>query len=237
MLQPHNLEIQTVIIKLKQQYQNAVEALRNAIIDYAQDGKLPDIKQRAEGLFSYPQLTVYWHGETKTEDKTRAYGRLPQSGTYSTTITNPSLFENYLSEQLQLIADAYHATFEVSASKQEIPYPFVIDGTGIGFDRLMSASLAKYFPTTDLSKIGDEITDGLICDREVLPLSHFDALRTDFSLAQVHHLKMYNPIFYLQIIIAMLMNLYAGQVNKLLIKIAHTVHFLVLVFSKLRLIR
>nr|WP_245222948.1 hypothetical protein [Proteus mirabilis] len=28
----------------------------------------------------------------------------------------------------------------------------------------MSASLAKYFPTTDLSKIGDDITDGLIDD-------------------------------------------------------------------------
>ncbi|MEQ4986532.1 AMP nucleosidase [Proteus sp. fly-1089] len=187
MSQPHSPEISKIINELKQRYKNAVDALRKAIVDYAQDGKLPSVKQRAEGLFAYPQLTVYWSGEIKTEDKTRAYGRLSHSGTYSTTITNPALFENYLSEQVQLIADAYHATFEVSASKQEIPYPFVIDGTGIGFDRKMSASLAKYFPTTDLSKIGDEITDGLICDREILPLSHFDALRTDFSLARLKH--------------------------------------------------
>ncbi|MEX9626198.1 AMP nucleosidase, partial [Proteus mirabilis] len=164
MSKPHNPEIQKIINELKQQYQNAVDALRNAIIMYAQDGKLPDIKQRAEGLFAYPQLTVHWYGDVKKEDKTRAYGRLSKSGTYSTTITNPTLFENYLTEQLQLIADAYHVSFEVTASKQEIPYPFVIDGTGIGFERSMSASLAKYFPTTDLSKIGDDITDGLIDD-------------------------------------------------------------------------
>ncbi|EMH9440529.1 AMP nucleosidase [Proteus mirabilis] len=187
MSKPHNPEIQKIINELKQQYQNAVDALRNAIIMYAQDGKLPDIKQRAEGLFAYPQLTVHWYGDVKKEDKTRAYGRLSKSGTYSTTITNPTLFENYLTEQLQLIADAYHVSFEVTASKQEIPYPFVIDGTGIGFDRSMSASLAKYFPTTDLSKIGDDITDGLIDDSELLPLSHFDALRTDFSLARLKH--------------------------------------------------
>lgn len=180
-------EINQIISALKQQYQQAVDALRSAIIEYAQTGKLPDIKQRAQGLFAYPQLTVHWYGETKTDDKTRAYGRLSQSGTYSTTITSPALFENYLSEQLQLIANTYHATFEVNASKQEIPYPFVIDGMGIGFDRAMSASLAKYFPTTDLSKIGDEITDGVLINREILPLSHFDALRTDFSLARLKH--------------------------------------------------
>lgn len=187
MSQPQSQEISHIIIKLKELYQHAVDSLRDAINAYVQEGKLPDIKQRAEGLFSYPQLTVRWYGEIINDDKTRAYGRLSRLGTYSTTVTNPLLFENYLTEQLQLIADTYHATFEVSASKQEIPYPFVIDGMDIGFDRAMSASLAKYFPTTDLSKIGDEITDGLIFDKEELPLSHFDALRTDFSLARLKH--------------------------------------------------
>lgn len=38
MSQPHNPEIQKIINELKQQYQNAVDALRNAIIMYAQDG-------------------------------------------------------------------------------------------------------------------------------------------------------------------------------------------------------
>ncbi|MDM3770120.1 AMP nucleosidase, partial [Proteus mirabilis] len=64
------------------------------IIMYAQDEKLPDIKQRSEGLFAYQQLTEHWYGDVKKEDKTRAYGRLSKSGTYYTTITNPTLFEN-----------------------------------------------------------------------------------------------------------------------------------------------
>ena len=76
MSKPHNPEIQKIINELKQQYQNAVDALRNAIIMYAQDGKLPDIKQRAEGLFAYPQLNVHRYGYVKKEDKTRDYVRL-----------------------------------------------------------------------------------------------------------------------------------------------------------------
>lgn len=74
MSQPHHLEIQTVITKLKQQYQKAVNALRSAIVDYAQDGKLPDVKQRAEGLFAYPQLTVHWSGEIKKRTKQELMG-------------------------------------------------------------------------------------------------------------------------------------------------------------------
>lgn len=72
MSQPHHLEIQTVITKLKQQYQKAVNALRSAIVDYAQDGKLPDVKQRAEGLFAYPQLTVHWSGEIKKRGQNKS---------------------------------------------------------------------------------------------------------------------------------------------------------------------
>ena len=54
---------------------------------------------------------------------------------------------------------------------------------------LKSSELARYFPATELSSIGDEIADGLWSTRhpEERPLTLFDALRTDFSLARLAH--------------------------------------------------
>lgn len=68
-----------------------------------------------------------------------------------------------------------------------MPYPFVIDGSDLILDRSMTAGLAQHFPTTDLAKIGDGITDGIDTASADFPLSHFDALRTDFSLARLKH--------------------------------------------------
>lgn len=51
----------------------------------------------------------------------------------------------------------------------------------------MSAGLTRYFPTTELSQIGDETADGLFHPTEFYPLSHFDARRVDFSLARLRH--------------------------------------------------
>ena len=65
-------------------------SLRNAIIMYAQDGKLPDIKQRAEGLFVYPQLTVHWYGMLKKKIKQELICLSKSGNHYSTTITNPT---------------------------------------------------------------------------------------------------------------------------------------------------
>src|SRR5688500_16848557 len=49
--------------------------------------------------------------------------------------------------------------------------------------------LARYFPTTELALIGDELADGFELEAAsgTLPLSLFDGLRTDFSLARLAH--------------------------------------------------
>ena len=72
-------------------------------------------------------------------------------------------------------------------SRQEIPFPYVIDGSDLELDRTMSSALSKHFPTTDLANIGDETADGIFNTTSIFPLSHFDALRTDFSLARLRH--------------------------------------------------
>lgn len=173
--------------KLEALYDCALTALRGAISDFVNQGTLPDVAARANGLFTYPQISVTWDGQFQERLRTRAFGRFVRTGHYSTTVTRPALFRRYLTEQLALLENEYGAKFEVTPSQQEMPYPFVIDGSDLILNRSMTAGLAQHFPTTDLAKIGDGITDGIDPDTESFPLSHFDALRTDFSLARLKH--------------------------------------------------
>ncbi|ACS85019.1 AMP nucleosidase [Musicola paradisiaca] len=181
------LSASQAIDKLEALYDNAVTALRAAISAFITDGSLPDEAARAKGLFVYPELRISWDGQSQKHNKTRAYGRLTHGGSYSTTITRPALFRAYLAEQLAILESEYSAVIEVVPSDKEIPYPYVIDGANLGLNRTMSVGLAQHFPTTELSLIGDETADGLLPDSEHYPLSHFDALRTDFSLARLRH--------------------------------------------------
>ncbi|MFE8103200.1 AMP nucleosidase [Brenneria goodwinii] len=182
-----NLTTAEALDKLEALYDNAVSALRDAIGDFINHGKLPDVKARAEGLFAYPELRVEWDGEATGHPKHRAYGRFTRPGHYSTTITRPEFFRHYLEDQLSLLEEEYAASIEVVPSQQEIPFPYVLDGSDLILDRSMSAGITKHFPTTELSKIGDETADGLFHATTTSPLSHFDALRTDFSLARLRH--------------------------------------------------
>ncbi len=49
--------------------------------------------------------------------------------------------------------------------------------------------IARHFPSTDLALIGDELADGIELGGpgDTIPLSLFDALRTDYSLARLAH--------------------------------------------------
>jgi AMP nucleosidase len=173
--------------KLDALYEQSVNALRSAISEYIETGKLPDQKARTEGLFVYPSLSVTWDGSASSNPKTRAYARFTHSGCYSTTVTRPALFRPYLEEQLTLLYQDYGAHIAVEPSQHEIPYPYVIDGSALTLDRSMSAGLTRHFPTTELSQIGDETADGIYHPAEFSPLSHFDARRVDFSLARLRH--------------------------------------------------
>lgn len=89
--------------KLDALYEQSVKALRSAIGKYIETGTLPDVIARHNGLFVYPSLCVTWDGIATNPPKTRAYGRFTHAGSYTTTITRPSLFRPYLEEQLTLL--------------------------------------------------------------------------------------------------------------------------------------
>lgn len=182
-----SLTPEQAINRLSAYYDGAVRALREAIAAFIERGEIPDDAARAAGGFVYPALHVSWDGEGQPAERTRAYGRFNHPGHFVTTITRPELFRGYLLEQLTLLVREYGARIEVHPSQQEIPYPYVIDGAELALDRMMSAALARHFPIPNLAHIGDETADGALLGQQDAPLSHFDALRTDFSLARLRH--------------------------------------------------
>ncbi|QJQ33010.1 AMP nucleosidase [Sphingomonas lacunae] len=182
--------VDTAIDQIHRRYDAAVHRLREAVAGYVAKGTLPDPVVRSTGAFCYPELRIHYDGEELGGDRSVAFGRLPGPGCYATTITRPDLFEPYLREQLSLISGQYGVRFEVVSSKQEIPFPYVLDGlTGGALGGVSTQELSRHFPSTELADIGDELADGLFITEvgNNHPLTLFDALRTDFSLARLKH--------------------------------------------------
>lgn len=168
--------------------------LRSDIAAFASNGTVPPSERRNDGSWCYPELRIHYSGQESRADVTRAFGRLSRGGTYACTITRPALFADYLTEQLDLITADYEVAVEVGRSRQEIPFPYVLDGSA-GLGSATPAELARHFPATELAYIGDELADGhgLSLPDEPLPLALFDGLRTDFSLARLAHYTGTNP--------------------------------------------
>jgi len=186
----HETKAAAIVARLNEQYQASVEALRSALKIFLAGGPPPDPAVRAAGAFAYPELQLTWPPGQGFPRLGRAYARLSAPGRYAVTVTRPDLLHDYLVEQISLILQDFEVEFEVGRSRQEMPFPYVLDGAvDIAMADIGSADIARHFPTTELAHIGDEIADGLWSPalEQVRPLALFDGLRTDFSLARLTH--------------------------------------------------
>ena len=182
--------IDAVLDHLEALHEAAVGRLRADVIAFGRTRKRPPPGRRHDGSYTYPELRLHYRGGEQPPDRGRAFGRLNAPGTYATTITRPALFRDYLAEQLEFIAAHYTVDMEAAVSAQEIPFPYVLDGeAGAELAGIDPNELARHFPSTELAAIGDELADGIELGGpdEAIPLSLFDGLRTDFSLARLAH--------------------------------------------------
>ena len=183
-------DINRIIEELTALHADSVQRLQQDVLAYAREGKLPSRERREDGTYAYPELVLHFDGGERHGGRSRAFGRLNAPGTYATTITRPALFADYLREQLDLLAGSYDIQLKTRKSRQEIPFPYVLDGAiGAELAGISPNDLARYFPSTELADIGDELADGIEIDdtTATIPLSLFDGLRTDFSLARLAH--------------------------------------------------
>ena len=179
-----------IVDRLELEYRKSTDALRSALKAFLDGGPPPDPALRQAGAFAYPELRLNWPAGNPFPRIGRAYARIGAPGRYAITVTRPDLYRDYLVEQLTLLAQDFDVEIEVGRSNQEIPFPYVLDGQAdIALADVGSAEIARYFPTTELAHIGDEIADGGWANDAARPrpLSLFDGLRTDFSLARLTH--------------------------------------------------
>ena len=182
-------EIPAIVDELCSIYDHSVANLREALNEYVLEGTTPEAAGRAAGCFAYPELRITYNGQLPGAHPTRAFARLTQRGKYATSIARPALFRDYLSAQLEHLVSDYPIEVSVGRSRSEIPYAYVLDGSGIDLGNVTAAVLSRSFPSNELAHIGDEIADGVwdYSSREARPLALFDGPRTDFSLARLKH--------------------------------------------------
>ena len=181
---------QNIINQLVTEYEASVKRLQSALAAYLKDKIPPSADQRARNDFCYPELVITYSGKTRETKSNLAFGKLEKVGTYRTTFTKPDLFADYIGAQLDLLDEQYELEISVGRSRQEIPFPYVLDGSAdLELGSVSPNELARHFPTTELADIGDEIADGLlrVKGNSNSPLALFDGLRTDFSLARLRH--------------------------------------------------
>ena len=183
-----SLSPQAAVSVLIKSHADATKALHDALQRYFKTRKAPTAKERQK--FCYPELVVTYVSKGLQPRISRAYAKFQGPGTYSTTVTQPALFQHYLEEQLGYLVKDYDATISVGTSTQEIPYPYVLkNGTEMGGTGITAAELALYFPVPLLALVGDEIADSQLEAHPGphLPLALFDAVRVDYSLKRLQH--------------------------------------------------
>ncbi|MBK6493102.1 MAG: AMP nucleosidase [Sphingomonadales bacterium] len=177
-----------IVAELDTMFRAAVARLRKAIEVFVETGTPPDPAMRQDGSFAYPEIRLHYRGDEALSPPLRSFGRLTEAGDYLTSVTKPALFADYLAEQIDILIADYGVEVIARPGRQEIPFPYVLDANDDLAD-VRAKDLSRWFPTTELAYIGDEVADGLfdygIDDPR--PLALFDGLRTDFSLARLRH--------------------------------------------------
>ena len=188
MKQDSGLTPERAVDCLEELHVAASTALREALARFTESGIVPTPQERA--AFRYPELCIDWQPEGTVRFTRRAWAKFQSPGRYTTTVTQPAFFRQYLLEQLRPLVEEFGARIEVGPSTQEIPYPFVTEeGDEFIHGDLSVSELARHFPTPMLANVGDEVADGTWHpdDGITRPLALFDAVRVDFSLRRLIH--------------------------------------------------
>ncbi len=175
------------VAELERLYSSATDSLRTALDDFRNHHIIPTEQTRLR--FRYPELRVSYFPSGERPSNRRAYAKFASSGVYTTTVTQPSAFQNYLLEQLRPLTAEYGATLEVGYGEQEIPYAYVAESLDELGQGVTAEELARFFPVPLLPAVGDEIADGLreLPEGQPRPLALFDAVRVDYSLRRLVH--------------------------------------------------
>lgn len=181
------------VSRLEELYDAACGFLTQTFSQAVSRGELPETRFRA----FYPEIRLRTASHAQTDSRL-AFGHVAGPGTYSTTITRPDLFRNYLTQQIALLIQNHGVPISVGYSTTPIPVHFAVAGRSditVPQEGAMGFPLRDVFDVPDLSTTNDDIVNGLGYRHEdgSEPLAPFTAQRIDYSLARLSHYTATSP--------------------------------------------
>ncbi len=178
--------------RLQELYDNSARFLCDRFAEALTKGK-PDRRIRA----FYPEVRI----TTKTfatADTRLSFGHVVEPGRYSTTITRPDLFANYLTQQLGLLIQNHNMPVSVGYSSTPMPVHFAVANDAalnVPQEGASEYTLRDIFDVPELQTMNDDIVNGygFTFDDGAHPLAPFTAQRIDYSLARLAHYTATDP--------------------------------------------
>ncbi|RME18034.1 MAG: AMP nucleosidase [Alphaproteobacteria bacterium] len=180
------------VARLEELYDEACAFLAERFSEIAKASVRPKSRFRA----FYPEIRL--HTMTHAQADTRlSFGHVAGPGIYSTTVTRPDLFRNYLVQQIGLLISHHGVPVTIGQSRTPIPVHFAVAGRDITVPQegAMPFPLRDVFDVPDLATTNDDIVNGhdYRHDDGSLPLAPFTAQRIDYSLARLSHYTATSP--------------------------------------------
>ena len=130
-------------------------------------------------------------------DSRLSFGHVYGLGAFSATVTQPTLFEAYLKQQIGILIKNYGIPVTIRQSKTPIPIHFAVtDAADIEVHpEKLEVPLRNVFDVPNLKTINDDIINGINTkvSNGSKPLAPFTAQRVDFSLARLRHYTATSP--------------------------------------------
>ncbi|MBI6630577.1 AMP nucleosidase [Pontibaca salina] len=177
--------------RLQLLYTQATEFLAAAFADSMTHGA-PGARIRA----FYPEIRLTTSSFARIDTRL-SFGHVAGPGTYSTTVTRPDLFRNYLIQQIGLLIRNHGQPVTIGPSETPIPVHFALTeepALTVPHEGAAAFTLRDVFDVPDLVTTNDDIVNGTHVPADGTgPLSLFTAQRIDYSLARLAHYTATDP--------------------------------------------
>ncbi len=173
-------------------YDTAAAFLRDRFLE-SLGGAHPGVRYRA--FYPEVRLVTTTHAQV---DSRLSFGHVVGPGVYTTTLTRPKMFANYLTQQIRLLIENHGVTVRIAASETPMPVHFAVANfpdITVPQEGAAQFVLRDVFDVPDLNTTNDDIVNGTFepGDDGAQPLALFTAQRVDYSLARLAHYTATDP--------------------------------------------
>ncbi|TNC72424.1 AMP nucleosidase [Rubellimicrobium roseum] len=188
-------DARAAVARLVELYETATDFLSDRFAGALRHGR-PERPVRAY----YPEIRLSTTSFAQSDSRL-SFGHVAAPGTYSTTVTRPRLFANYLEQQVALLIRNHGVRVVVGPSRTPIPVHFAVTNDArlsVPQEGAMDFPLRDVFDVPDLATMNDDIVngDGFLYADGSIPLAPFTAQRVDYSLARLSHYTATDPVHF-----------------------------------------